>query len=90
MAFGGRVFSENGSSWVDMVQPTWVLDFVYAATGTGTLNYAIDTTLFYLKVVVINYMVQRGQSDPLFTVVGGSVSYSLPASCTFLICMEAL
>lgn len=89
LAFGGRVWSENGTSWVDLVQPTWVLDFRHGMSGSGSLKYAIDTSLFHLKVVVLNYTVERKQSQPSFSISGGTVSYSLPSSCTFLVCMEA-
>lgn len=88
MSYGAQVWNESGRSWVDVVQPTWVLDFIPSASGNGTLNYSLDTSRFHLKVIVLNYTVTNKDSAPSINVSGGTVSYSLPASCTFLVAME--
>lgn len=89
MSYGAQVWSETGQTWVDVVQPTWILDFINGASGSGTLNYGIDTSRFHLKVIVLNYTLYVRESAPVINVSGGSVSYSLPSSCIFLVAMEA-
>lgn len=89
MSYGAQVWNESGRTWVDVVQPTWVLDFINGASGSGMLNYGIDTSRFHIKVIVLNYMVKGRQNPPSINVNGGTVTYSLPSSCTFLVAMEA-
>ncbi|WP_337015304.1 hypothetical protein [Leclercia sp. AS011] len=89
MAYGAQVLTADGKGWIDVIQPTYVLDMHYGLSGSGSLAYSFDTNLFYLKVVVLNYTVERKQNPPTITVNNNVINYSLPSSCTFLVMMEA-
>lgn len=92
MTYGIELYDENGKSWIDVVQPTWMWDVRSNITGSGTLTYSFDTSLFKLKVVVVNdvtldagYLVEA-----TFSVSGNSVTYYAPRASTFIIFLETV
>lgn len=91
MAYGIELYDENGKSWIDVVQPTWMWDVRSNITGSGTLTYAFDTSLFKLKVVVVADVTLDGYvSEATFYVSGNSITYYAPRANTFIVFLEAL
>lgn len=90
MTYGVKLFDENGRSWIDVVQPSWVWDVRSNISGQGKLNYDFDTSLFTLRVVVVNDVSGDHVVNAAFTVVGNTVSYNAPKPCTFIVFLETL
>lgn len=94
MAFGAQIWSDNNHQWVDVVQPSWVLDMVINAVGNGSRNYGVDTNRFRVYYIIQNYFVRSRKPTPTITVktVNAStvnVAWTNGDDLTFLVIMEA-
>ncbi|MCS5452488.1 hypothetical protein ACJVQT_23210 [Enterobacter huaxiensis] len=93
MAYGAQIWSDNGKQWVDVVQPTWILDMKNSLSGKGSLTYPCETGRFKIYALVINYFTVKHQENPSFTYAikdanNMVINYNLPDACTFLVVME--
>lgn len=88
MAYGARVYDENGKGWIDVVQPTWVMDVRSNISGSGTLTYDFNTSLFKLRVVTVADVSGDWVVEASFVISGNTVTYNSPKPTTFIVFLE--
>ena len=89
MGFGAQIWDGDGKSWIDVVDPSWVLDIRSKIHGDGVIKYAINTSLFKLNVVVVSDCNGEYIQKTEYSINGGEITYSAASESTFIVFMEA-
>lgn len=85
--YGVQIFDERGRNWVDMVNPSWYIDYKQNIHGEGDLWYGIDTAKFKLRAI-ITASTENRDGGLSVTIDNNRVHYRSPVNGSFMVVME--